>query len=125
MKKRIIFSITLLTFILSCKEETLVRPKPFIEKNVMQKILFDIAILDAIRYQNPDAFVKNQIDAKSYIFKKYKIDSLTFAKNNAYYATDYKAYKAMYDQINDDLLAAKAKTEVLIMLENKQKPIKK
>jgi Domain of unknown function (DUF4296) len=125
MKIKFILITALLVFIISCKEETSVKPKPFIEKNVMQKILFDLAILDAIRYQNPNAFVKNQIDAKSYIFKKYKIDSLTFAKNNAYYATDYKAYKAMYDQINDDLLAAKAKTEVLIMLEEKQKATKK
>jgi hypothetical protein len=125
MKTKFILITALLVFIMSCKDEVLVKPKPFIEKDKMQKILFDVAVLDAIRYQNPTAFVKNQIDAKRYIFKKYKIDSLTFAKNNAYYAMDYVNYKAMYDQINDDLLAAKAKTEVLIMLETKQKATKK
>ena len=61
--------------------------------------MYDLALLEAIKYQNPAVLDSNQIRPKQFIYKKYKIDSLQLAQNNKYYAADYKSYKVMFESV--------------------------
>ena len=113
MKKGVLFFI-LISLILSCKEEVVKKPENLIEKEIMVDVMYDLALLEAIKYQSPDAIETHKINPDEYIYKKYKIDSAQFVQSNMYYASDYKEYKKMYDQINSRLVKNKSLLEEAI-----------
>lgn len=87
----------LATFI-SCNNGAIEKPKNLIDEDQMVDILYDISLLDAMKNQNfgsPLTYPTNTELLKS----KYKVDSLTFAKSSQYYASDYKKYKQMYEEV--------------------------
>jgi hypothetical protein len=120
MKKSIII-IAVLTLLASCKDEVVPEPDRLIEKEEMVNIMYDLSILEAIKYQNPASLDTFKINPRAYIFKKYKIDSLQFAENNVYYASDYEGYKLMFEDITKRLEDTKKSTDSLINLEKKKK----
>lgn len=125
MKKVILF-LAILTLFFSCKEDVVKKPKRLIEKDVMVDIMYDISILDAIRYQNPSSIDSFKINAKDFIFKKYKVDSLQFVNSNIYYSSDYEGYKIMFDQVVKRIDNQKTVADSLIKLEEKKlKKVKK
>jgi hypothetical protein len=113
MKKGVLFFI-LISLILSCKEEVVKKPENLIEKEIMVDVMYDLALLEAIKYQSPNALQAHKINPDEYIYKKYKIDSAQFVQSNMYYASDYKEYKKMYDQINSRLVKNKSMLEEAI-----------
>ena len=113
MKKGVLFFI-LISLILSCKEEVVKKPENLIEKEIMVDVMYDLALLEAIKYQSPNALQAHKINPDEYIYKKYKIDSAQFVQSNMYYASDYKEYKKMYDQINSRLVKNKSLLEEAI-----------
>lgn len=120
MKKAM--SILALLMVLSgCKEEVVEKPEQLIERNVMVDIMYDLSLLEAIRYQNPTSVENYKTNPAEFIFKKYKIDSAQFAQNNRYYAADYVQYKAMSDEIIKRIDQEKAVADSLVKLENKKK----
>jgi hypothetical protein len=123
--KKIITLLTIITLFVSCKEEVVNEPERLIEKDVMVDIMYDLSILEAIRNQNPASLDTFKINSRDYIFKKYKIDSVQFAKSNVYYASDYNEYKSMFEQINKRLQANTKSVDSLIKLKKKKKIIKK
>lgn len=124
--KKIILFLAILTLFFSCKEDVVKKPKRLIEKDVMVDIMYDISILDAIRYQNPSSIDSFKINAKDFIFKKYKVDSLQFINSNIYYSSDYEGYKIMFDQVVKRIDNQKTVADSLIKLEEKKlKKVKK
>jgi hypothetical protein len=119
--RKIIILLTIITLLVSCKEEVVNKPERLIEKDVMVSIMYDLSILEAIRNQNPASLDTFKINSRDYIFKKYKIDSVQFAKSNVYYASDYNEYKSMFEQINKRLLAKTKSVDSLIKLKKKKK----
>ena len=113
MKKGVLFFI-LISLILSCKEEVVKKPENLIEKEIMVDVMYDLALFEAIKYQSPNALQAHKINPDEYIYKKYKIDSAQFVQSNMYYASDYKEYKKMYDQINSRLVKKKSLLEEAI-----------
>jgi hypothetical protein len=113
MKKGVLFFI-LISLILSCKEEVVKKPENLIEKEIMVDVMYDLALLEAIKYQSPNALQAHKINPDEYIYKKYKIDNAQFVQSNMYYASDYKEYKKMYDQINSRLVKNKSLLEEAI-----------
>lgn len=110
----------------SCKDEVVKKPNRLIEKETMVNIMYDLSVLDAIKYQNPASLDTFKINPTQYIYKKYKIDSLQFARSNVYYASNYKDYSDVVDQINARLTKNKASITALIKAEaKKKKAIKK
>ena len=125
MKKIIILLAIVLVFI-SCKDEAVKEPNRLIEKETMVNIMYDLSVLDGIKYQNPASLDSFKINPKKYIYNKYKIDSLQFAQSNIYYASNYEEYLAIVDEVNARLVKNKAETTALIKAEaKKKKTIKK
>ena len=106
---------------LSCKEEVITKPEGLIEKGKMVNIMYDLALLEAIKYQNPTSLTTHKINAPNYIYKKYKIDSIQFAKSNVYYASNYTEYKGMFDQVIKRIDSRKVIVDSLVKVENKNK----
>lgn len=106
MKKMATLFLIISVFI-SCQKANIEKPEKLIEEEVMVSIIYDLALLDAIRSKNPASLEANNIVPTEYIYKKYKIDSLQFAKNNQYYASDIKNYKKIYDRVTKKLEAKK------------------
>ncbi|MBX9888035.1 MAG: DUF4296 domain-containing protein [Flavobacteriaceae bacterium] len=98
MKKILSFLMLLILFV-SCKEEVIAKPDRLIEKNKMIDIMYDLAILEGIKYSKPESLDSNQINSANYIYKKYQVDSLQLAQSNVYYASDYVEYNNMYDEL--------------------------
>jgi Domain of unknown function (DUF4296) len=85
------------------------KPEKLLEKGQMENIMYDISLLQAIRSFAPQKLTDNNVDASTYIFKKYKIDSLTLAQNQMYYAQDLKTYSEMQKSVSERLKAAREK----------------
>ena len=118
MNKVILF-IAILVFFSSCKDDK--KPARLIEKDVMINIMYDLSILQAIKYQSPASIDSFKINARDYVYKKYKVDSLQFAKSNVYYSTDSEEYKKMFTQVTKRISTQKATSDSLIKVESKIK----
>lgn len=119
--KKVLSLLVLIISLSSCKEDIVKKPKNLIEKDQMVDIIYDFTLLEAIKYQSSNPLVAQKINSKEYIYKKYTIDSVQFVQSNMYYASDYKQYKKIYDQVNSRLDEYKLSTEALIDKENKSK----
>ncbi len=93
---------------LSCNQSAIQPPEKLIDENKMVDILYDLSLLDAIKAQG-NATQHNYPSTTEFLKKKYQIDSLTFANNSKYYASDIKNYKKMYDRVKDRLNEENAK----------------
>jgi hypothetical protein len=120
MKKALSFLAILILF-LSCKEELVEKPDRLIEKDKMVNIMYDLAVLQGIKYQNPTSLVTYNINPSQYIYKKYKIDSLQFAKSNVYYASNYEVYKDIFDGIIKRIDDQKKVLDSVVKIETNKK----
>jgi hypothetical protein len=111
--KRILILLAIVTTLVSCKDDIVKKPARLIEKPVMIDIMYDLSLLNAIKYQNSASLDTFKINPTTYIYKKYKIDSLQFVKSNMYYASDYKEYSDIIDQVNKRLTKNKADLDSL------------
>lgn len=123
--KKIIAFLAIVAVLVSCKDEVLKKPNRLIEKDEMINIMYDLSLLEAIKYQNPTSLDTFKINPKKYIYQKYKIDSLQFSKSNTYYASNYEEYAKIIDQVNDRLTKNKTAITALIKAEEKKNKKKK
>ena len=98
--KKIGAFILLFAILISCQKPAVPKPDNLIDEDVMVDIMFDISILEAMKSQKGDVLEANAINPNTYIFKKYKIDSLQFANSDKFYASDIKKYKGIFDKVN-------------------------
>lgn len=122
MKKGILFFALLVSFVGCRKEETVKTPKKLIDKAVMVNVFYDLALLEASKYQMMSKTEYQKISPKEFIFKKYKIDSAQFSQSNIYYATSIEEYKAMFEQVQKRLQANSDKMDTII--KRKQEKLK-
>lgn len=121
--KKVVPFLAILTF-LGCKDDLVKQPKHLIGRSQMVNIMYDLSLLDAIKYQNPAVLDSNQINPKQYIYKKYGVDSLQLAQNNVYYASDYTNYKLMFDEVVKRIENDKKKARALIKVEEKKNKLR-
>ena len=122
MKKSI--SLFAILALIGCKEDLVKKPDVLIERSKMMDIMYDLALLEAIKYQNPAVLDSNQIRPKQYIYKKFKNDSLQLAQNNVYYAADYKSYKIMFEEVVKRIANEKKRANAAVKLEQKKNNIR-
>jgi hypothetical protein len=118
--KKLLLLLTVLVGFMSCKEEVVHKPDNLIERDMMIDVMYDLSILDAIKYQNPASIDTFKINPSQYVFKKYKIDSLQFAQSNIYYASNYIDYKEMYDELIERIETKKTVLDSLVKREEKK-----
>ena len=109
------FYIVLCMLLLSCQDvKKPEKPDNLIPEDVMVALLSEIYLGNAARSVDNKSMQKKGVKIDSFLFKKYSVDSLQFAKSNAYYASDLDAYNAIFQKIEEKL-------EVLKTEENDRK----
>lgn len=117
--KKIICLIALSVLLVSCKEKPVEKPEKLIDKEIMEDILYDLAILQAsVNYKTK--IISNSIDVNTYIYEKYEIDSITLVQNQRFYASDVKAFKKMYKNISERIKTEEDLADSLSKKENKE-----
>jgi Fe2+ transport system protein B len=112
----IVFVFTL--FIVACTSKNNIPiPKKPIKKEVMENILYDLAILQALKSYSPEVLTKNNINSKTYIYQKYKIDSLQLVQNNLYFASNTEEYAKMFEKVVEKIQKQKSNIDAIILKE--------
>ncbi|SOD13002.1 DUF4296 domain-containing protein [Pedobacter xixiisoli] len=80
-------------------------PKDIVQPNEMEKVLFDIHLVDGYIANIPTQDSARKVGAPIYkgIFKKYGIDSAMHAKSMAYYYNHPDLLSKMYDRISEKM----------------------
>ncbi|MES2812886.1 MAG: DUF4296 domain-containing protein [Bacteroidota bacterium] len=112
--------------VLSCSDNTVEKPEKLIDATTMENILYDLAMLQAIKGHSPKKLPENSINPKTYIFQKYKIDSAQFSQSNRYYSSDVVGYRKMYENVIAKITQEKKLADIKVKkeLKAKQKKIK-
>jgi len=111
MKELACIIVSLLLF--SCGEQAAEKPKDHLPEDKMVNMLYDITMLQAINSFKPQVLDSNKVEAKNYIYKKYKTDSLTFAQSHTYYASDLEVYGEMQRKVADRIEKDKVKEGII------------
>ena len=109
LKMRLITLLLAFLLVLISCTSAIEKPKKLIEKDKMVDILYDIALLEAIKSQNVNGGISSK-KANEFLFQKYKIDSLQWEENNKYYAADIEEYKKMYEEVKQRIQEETQKT---------------
>lgn len=101
------FFIIVLVVFSACKKDVVEKPKNLIAQDKMSDILYDIAILNAARNTSSEVLERNNINADTYIFDKYGVDSLQFAQNSVYYASKPDIHATIFKKVEERLTSLK------------------
>lgn len=120
MKK--IFLLFIILFLLTAcgHDKPVPKPEKLLSEKEMENIMFDMALLQAMRSSAPKVLDDNGVDVKNYIYKKYKTDSLTYNQNHTYYASRLDIYEDIQKKVTERLNKAKA-TQPKAKIENTKK----
>lgn len=114
--------------IISCSNNPVPKPDNLLSEEVIKDILFDAAIIQAAEVASPNGLADNNIKATTFIYEKYKIDSITYYQNQKYYAADVKKYKKMYKEVLkrlEEMQAASDTKNNIISEENSKEEVVK
>nr|WP_315221362.1 DUF4296 domain-containing protein [uncultured Flavobacterium sp.] len=118
--KKLVLIFLVLFLAVSCKKELVKEPKGLLDREKMVNIMYDLSVLEAVRYQNPLSVDSMDTNPTKFILRKYKVDSVQFSQSNKYYAANYETYKDMFDEINARLEKQKKVLDSLVKIEDKK-----
>lgn len=99
MKHSIIFILFALV-VLGCQDVNYpVKPKNLIAKDKMVDILTETYLDNAARSVDNNSIISKGIKMDSMVYKNFGIDSLQFAKSNAFYAADVNTYMEIVQEV--------------------------
>ena len=105
-----------ITILISCSDSAIKKPDNLISKDEMADVIYDMALLQAMKLDNPAFLDQHNLTPAIYIYNKYKIDSVQFAQNDRYYASMLTTYKEIYEKVNARLEKNEKKTDSLLKL---------
>ncbi|WP_271423925.1 DUF4296 domain-containing protein [Aequorivita sinensis] len=117
MKQSLILIFVVIS-VLGCQDVNIPeKPENLIAKDKMIDILKETYLINAARSVNNKAIISKGIKIDSMIYAKYQIDSLQFAKSNAYYASDINSYMIMIQKVESELLSMREEMDSIIKLD--------
>ena len=121
--KKVLFIISLL--IIGCQSvEKPEMPEDLIARDVMVDILTDAYLSNAAKSVNNKIIRQRGIKLDSFIYKKYRIDSVQFVRSHAWYNSDLSTYEGMFVEI-EARLAKMAKDLDSINFPKQKSPIQR
>jgi len=112
---------SLLFLLVSCKDTVITEPKNLIPEDKMVNIIYDLSLLEGVKSYNSTNF--RSLKSNDFVYKKYNIDSLQFAKSTQFYASDIDKYKKIYDEVGKRIEKNKANVDSLISKGNQNKKV--
>jgi len=104
-------------------------PVDLIDEETMVAIYVETYINNAANSINAKKIREHHIHLDSLLYKKYKIDSLQFAKSNDYYTTDLNSYNSIFKKVETILEEKKNQADSIFQKEKEalkagKKPVK-
>lgn len=97
------------------------KPNHLISKKEMVNIIIDLRLLASANGSNEKVLQDKGIYSEDFVFKKYNIDSLTFALSNDYYAYYVEDYDEIYTKVKDSFELLKKNLDELVIQEEEEK----
>ena len=101
-------------FFMSCETLEVNKPTDLISEDQMVEILYDVVLINSAKGINKQSLQNKIKNPQAYIYEKHNIDSLQFAKSNAYYTFKNEIYKSIYEKLDLKLIAQKKEYEALL-----------
>ncbi|WP_116790512.1 DUF4296 domain-containing protein [Flavobacterium psychrotrophum] len=98
--KKLVF-ILLSALAVSCGNENAPKPERLLSEDEMVDILYDISLLQAVKSYKSQILDTNSVDPRTYIYKKYKLDSITLSQNHNWYASDLENYEKIQGRVSN------------------------
>ena len=121
--KKFLAIFLLITLFTGCKDDAISKPDGLIEEDKMVAIFYDLAIIEGMKSQNPSDF--QSFRSNDFIYKKYKTDSITFAKSTKYYSSDITNYKKMLNEVSQKIESQKKNIDSIISKNPKKRVLPK
>jgi hypothetical protein len=113
--KQIVLYLLLTVLFLGCQDvDRPEKPDDLISEEEMVNILTDVYIANAARSVNNRALRERGLKLDSAIYRKYNIDSVQFAKSNAWYTSSLNTYNAIFKQVQQKLELLKTQADSLV-----------
>lgn len=103
MKQSIILFVLILCFFGCQNVDQPEKPKNLITKDKMVEILTESYLSNAARSVDNKSIIVKGIKMDSLIYRNFGVDSLQFAKSNAYYAADVNTYMSIFKEVESRL----------------------
>ncbi len=98
----------------SCQNiEEIKKPDNLIPEDKMVEVLTELNLLNSAKNYNKRILEETGLQPDTYLYSKYKIDSLQLAESTTYYAKKYDKFDGIYQKVKQNLEAMKAKLEVI------------
>jgi hypothetical protein len=121
MKKKVLLLWTILVVFACSNKNEIKEPQKPIKNEVMENILYDMALLQALKNHNLNKLKENKINPETYIYQKYKIDSIQLAENSKFFSNNIDDYKQMFQRVNDRLSKQKVELDTILARERRVK----
>ena len=123
---KIISCFLIFVLLFSCGAPEVEKPEGLLSKEKMAAILYDITVINATKGVQTKALEENNLLFENFIYEKHKIDSISFAKSNHYYAAYPEQYTTIYQIVEARLKKEqKAITEIIKEEDKKKDSIRK
>ncbi len=101
-------------FFWSCQNiEEIKKPDNLIPEATMVDVLTELNLLNSAKNYNKRILEETGIQPDTYLYSKYKIDSLQLAESTSYYAKKYEKFEGIFQKVKQNLETMKAKLEVI------------
>jgi len=100
-------------FCLSCNRDGVEKPEHLLNEDEMVNIMYDMSLIQAMASTSPAVLDSAKVDPKTYIYKKYSIDSVTLVQNQRYYIADIENYQKLHKKVSEKLISVKAPLDSL------------
>lgn len=97
------------------------KPESLIAKDKMVAILTEAYLANAARSVDNRAIITKGIVIDTIVYKNFGVDSLQFAKSNAYYAAHIDTYIEIFQKVEAGLIAKQQEMDSIRALENNRK----
>lgn len=109
-----------LIFLVSCQDlKKTEKPKDLIGEAKMIDVLTELSLLQAARNFNKQKLEDTGINADTYIYEKFDIDSLQLQRSIGWYSEQYTQYERIYDSVKIRVQFMKNKLDSLREIELK------
>ncbi len=98
----------------SCQNvDEIKKPDNLIPEKKMVAVLTELNLLNSAKNYNKRILEQTGLQPDTYLYGKFKIDSLQLAESTTYYAKNYDKFESIYKRVQLNLEKLKSKMEVI------------
>ena len=121
--KKIGYIFLLIVFLTSCKKNIVPKPDKFLNETQMEGLLYDLAVLEAMKNQQSTLLDSLNFKPQEYIYRKYATDSISIEQNMVYYASFPKQYDQIVQRVDNRLKRQRDSLSDVLNKQNKKTEI--